>query len=353
MEPQHSTMQHSTMQDGLGQDRGTSDMAKHASGMRHGPMNGTAAGTRRVTVVGAGFSGTLTAIRLLHFADTPLEICLIEREEGYRYGGIAFGQASTNWEHMLNIQAGRITLRRERPEDFLEWANEEADRSEWPKQWQYHTFGVACVVPRRMFRQYLAERLRSAAADAHTDVTLRELTGEVIDVRGEGGGYVVKYADAGDQGGVHDLPSDQVILATGHLAPVQAPFYHRIKRLRPFHRRPLRPWRPGAVPGDRRRGDRPRHGLRAVGLRHGDLPRPHRPPGADPDLLARRPPARHLSRRPRARHLAGPPPAPSSTPRSSPPRRSWRGSRRSTRTCATSTAWSRAARWTRSSPSVS
>jgi uncharacterized NAD(P)/FAD-binding protein YdhS len=221
--------QHSTMQDSDSQDRGMADMATHASSMQHDPMGSAAPGTRRVTIVGAGFSGTLTAIRLLHFADTPLEICLIEREEGYRYGGIAFGWASTNWEHMLNIQAGRITLRRERPEDFLEWANEEADRSEWPQKWQYHNFGVACVVPRRIFRQYLAERLRGAAADAHAEVTLREVTGEVIDVRGQGGGYVVKYADAGEQGGVHDLPSDQVILATGHLSPVQAPFYHRIK----------------------------------------------------------------------------------------------------------------------------
>ncbi|MEU6384556.1 FAD/NAD(P)-binding protein [Streptomyces bauhiniae] len=203
--------QHSAMPDPPGRDRGA------------------AAGTRRVTVVGAGFSGTLTAIRLLHFADAPLEICLIEREEGYRYGGIAFGWASTNWEHMLNIQAGRITLRRERPEDFLEWANEEADRSGWPRRWQYHSFGVACVVPRRIFRQYLAERLRGAAADAHAEVTLRELTGEVIDVRQRDGGYTVRYADAGPQGGVHDLPSDQVVLATGHLAPVQAPFHHRVK----------------------------------------------------------------------------------------------------------------------------
>ncbi|MFG3015937.1 FAD/NAD(P)-binding protein [Streptomyces cinerochromogenes] len=194
-----------------------------------GPDTAMRDGVQRVTVVGAGFSGTLTAIRLLHFADSPLEICLVEREEGYRYGGIAFGQASTNWAHMLNIQAGRITLRRERPEDFLEWANEEADRSGWPRKWQYHTFGVACVVPRRIFRQYLAERLRGAVADAHADVTLRELTGEVFDVRAQGGGYVVRYADAGPQGTVHELPSDQVVLATGHLSPVQAPFYHRVK----------------------------------------------------------------------------------------------------------------------------
>ncbi|WP_243769479.1 FAD/NAD(P)-binding protein [Streptomyces cyanogenus] len=222
-------MQHPTMQDDPTQEDGMTEMTTQASSLRLDPVEGTAAGTRRVTIVGAGFSGTLTAIRLLHFAAAPLEICLIEREEGYRYGGIAFGWAATNWEHMLNIQAGRITLRRERPEDFLEWANEEADRSEWPQKWQYHTFGVACVVPRRIFRQYLAERLHDAAADAHAEVSLRELSGEVIDVHRQGDGYVVKYAGATKQGGVHELPSDQVILATGHLAPVQAPFYHRIR----------------------------------------------------------------------------------------------------------------------------
>lgn len=234
-------MMHTTMQDSPSREGGVADMAMRAGSMRHEPMGGAAPGTRRVTIVGAGFSGTLSAIRLLHFADAPLEICLIEREEGYRYGGIAFGLASTNWEHMLNIQAGRITLRRERPEDFLEWANEEADRSDWPQKWQYHTFGVACVVPRRIFRQYLAERLRDAAADAHAEVSLRELSGEVIDVRRQGDGYVVKYADAAEQGGVHDLWSDQVILATGHLSPVQAPFYHRIRDCERFLADPYAP----------------------------------------------------------------------------------------------------------------
>ncbi|MEU0273735.1 FAD/NAD(P)-binding protein [Streptomyces sp. NPDC006307] len=203
--------------------------------------NTSTATPARITIVGAGFSGTLTAIRLLQFATGPLEICLMEREEGYRYGGLAFGKASTHWEHMLNIQAGRITLRRERPEDFLEWANGEADRSDWPVKWQYHSFGVACVVPRLIFRQYLAERLRSAAADAHPEVTLRELTGETIDVRRSGDGYVVKYADLGEDGGVHELPSRQVILATGHLSPVQAPFYHRVRTSERFIGDPYAP----------------------------------------------------------------------------------------------------------------
>ncbi|MEV7025710.1 FAD/NAD(P)-binding protein [Kitasatospora sp. NPDC093558] len=236
-------------------------------------MKHTAApgGRKRIAVIGAGFSGTLTTTRLLQYADSPVEICLIEREEGYRYGGIAFGEASTTWDHMLNIQAGRITLRREHPEDFLEWANDEADRSSWPQNWRYHVFGISCVVPRRIFRQYLAERLRRAAADAHHDVTLTELAGDTIDVRAEGDGYAVTYvtAEAGGTGStgsadgmgstdgmgskdgmgrtgsadgeVLTLHADYVVLATGHLAPVQRPFYHRLKHSDRFIADPYAP----------------------------------------------------------------------------------------------------------------
>lgn len=182
----------------------------------------------RITIVGAGFSGTLTAIRLMQLADEPLEICLLEREEGYRYGGIAYGTAATTWEHMLNIQAGRITLYRERAEDFLEWANGEANRSEWPARWQYHQFGLSCVVPRRIYRQYLHERLQQAAAQASPGVSLTELNGEAIDILADHGIYQVTYIADDAEGTPLTLNSDAVILATGHLGPVTKPFYHHM-----------------------------------------------------------------------------------------------------------------------------
>ncbi|KJK43529.1 hypothetical protein UK23_32925 [Lentzea aerocolonigenes] len=183
---------------------------------------------KKVVIVGAGFSGTLTATRLLQFADSPLEITLIERNERVRGGGIAFGEASTTWNHMLNIQAGRITLYRERAEDFLEWANHEADRSEWPTRWKYHAFSLSCVVPRRIFGQYLTERLHSTAEEARGQATLIERTGTVVDVRPDGEGHVVQLV-SGDEGQVHTLPADYVVFATGHLDPVHKPFYDGVK----------------------------------------------------------------------------------------------------------------------------
>ncbi|SDH46154.1 Uncharacterized NAD(P)/FAD-binding protein YdhS [Lentzea fradiae] len=185
--------------------------------------------SKKVVIVGAGFSGTLTATRLLQFAESPLDITIIERNEGVRGGGIAFGEASTTWDHMLNIQAGRVTLYRERAEDFLEWANHEADRTMWPSRWRYHHFGLSCVVPRRVFGQYLTERLHGVAAEAGHQATLTERGGTVVDVRPDGEGHLVQYV-SGDEGHVHMLHADYVVFATGHLDPVRKSFYDDVER---------------------------------------------------------------------------------------------------------------------------
>ena len=53
---------------------------------------------------------TFTAIRLLSLARTPLKIVIFERSPECRYGGLAYGEGLTGWEHLLNIQAGRCVL---------------------------------------------------------------------------------------------------------------------------------------------------------------------------------------------------------------------------------------------------
>lgn len=184
----------------------------------------------RITIIGSGFSGTLTAVRLLQFAETPTEVCLLEKDEGMRYGGIAYGTMPTTWDHMLNIQAGRITLYREYPADFLEWINNEADRMRWPAKWRFHKFGLSCVVPRRIYSQYLKERLHSTAAAAHTNVVLTELKGEAIDLVPGDDGYNVQYvAYENGRAETKSMWSDYVVLATGHLEPMEKPFFNMIR----------------------------------------------------------------------------------------------------------------------------
>ncbi len=179
----------------------------------------------RIIIIGSGFSGTLTAVRLLQFAETPTEVCLLEKDDGMRYGTMP-----TTWGHMLNIQAGRVTLYHEYPADFLECINNEADRMRWPAKWRFHKFGLSCVVPRRIYSQYLEERLHSTAVAAHTNVVLTELKGEAIGLVPGDDGYNVQYvAYENGRAETKFMWSDYVVLATGHLEPMEKPFFNMIR----------------------------------------------------------------------------------------------------------------------------
>ncbi|MEC3998457.1 FAD/NAD(P)-binding protein [Actinacidiphila sp. DG2A-62] len=120
----------------------------------------------RVLIVGAGLAGTATAIRLLHFARQPLEVVLLERRSDYRSAGVAYHRDGNPWDHVFNIQAGRMSVFREDVLDFVHWANSEADRGDWPPQWAAATFVEQGPAPRRIFQDYLEDRLAEAVREA-------------------------------------------------------------------------------------------------------------------------------------------------------------------------------------------
>lgn len=137
----------------------------------------------RVLVVGAGLAGTATAIRLLRFARQPLEVVVIERRADYRCAGVAYHRDGNPWEHVFNIQAGRMSVFREDVNDFLRWANAEADRRNWPAPWATIDFVEQGPAPRRIYHDYLVSRLAEAAREAYPGVELVETDGEVVDLR--------------------------------------------------------------------------------------------------------------------------------------------------------------------------
>ncbi|MBM7774904.1 putative NAD(P)/FAD-binding protein YdhS [Actinokineospora baliensis] len=170
---------------------------------------------RRILVVGAGLAGTATAIRLLRFATEPVEVVLVDREPAHRNAGPAYYPTGNPWHHVFNIQAGRMSVFREDVDDFLAWCGHEADRSAWPPEWRGFAFTESGPAPRGIFADYLAQRLREAAADAVSGVVLREVDGEVVDVvPGERTTAVFSWLGSrSDSGGV--LEADCVVLATG------------------------------------------------------------------------------------------------------------------------------------------
>ncbi len=167
---------------------------------------------RRVVIVGAGLAGTATAIRFLQFAREPVEVMVIERRPDFRNAGVAHHPGSNHWHHVFNIQAGRMSVFREDVDDFIDWANREADRTGWPPEWKDFTFVESGPAPRRIYPEYLADRLAQAGREAQPGVVLVEGDGEVVDVEVHEAG--VDVVVEGDGGRVR-VPADHVVLATG------------------------------------------------------------------------------------------------------------------------------------------
>jgi uncharacterized NAD(P)/FAD-binding protein YdhS len=176
----------------------------------------------RILIVGAGLAGTATAIRLLCFARGPLEVILLERRADYRCAGVAYHRDGNPWDHVFNVQAGRMSAFREDVLDFVRWANTEADRSDWPLRWADFEFVEQGPAPRRIFQDYLAERLQQARREAFPGVVLVEADGEAVDVDVRANGIDVtvrRYAPRRQEPEAvptaEVLSVDEVILATG------------------------------------------------------------------------------------------------------------------------------------------
>src|SRR5579859_3631 len=160
---------------------------------------------RTLAIVGAGFSGTATAIQLLtrhgHLAG---EVALINRHPKLARG-VAYGTQSPS--HLLNVPAGRMGLFPDREGDFLEFAAH-----------YDNTLTAASFVPRSLYGRYLGARLKQAAEAAET-LKLGPVTGEVVDLRlsPDGKGAVLQFADG------KTLAADEVVLAVGNYPPSDPP----------------------------------------------------------------------------------------------------------------------------------
>ena len=152
----------------------------------------------RVAVIGAGFSGLLTALRLLLPGPEGPRVVLIER--GPRFGrGAAYSTASPH--HLLNVRATNMSALVEQPSHFIDWLGAEGVAT--PDQ---------VFVTRDRYGQYLQSLLREATSDNGSGRLVLEHD-EVRTLEREGDRWRLGLAMG------RTIIADAVVLALGNLAP--------------------------------------------------------------------------------------------------------------------------------------
>lgn len=150
--------------------------------------------TRRVAIVGGGYSGAMLAALL---AERGMSSTLIDRGGAF---GLGVAYATPFDGHLLNVRSGSMSAVADDPGHFVRWLAERHPAVADPD-------GFA---PRRMFGLYAQDRLQAVEA-AHPDRIVRRV-GEATAVEADG----VRLADGAF------VAADAVVLATGNPAPATA-----------------------------------------------------------------------------------------------------------------------------------
>ena len=156
---------------------------------------------KNIVIVGAGFSGTMTAVNLLQKSKNfRLNIYLIEAS-GSIGRGLAYQTADDNF--LLNVPAGNMSAFADRPSYFTDYC-----------QTIDPAFINGSFISRRIYGDYLEHTL--LAAERESCAKLTRLNREVVAVLKNKGqnAWQVNLSDG------KSLDADQVVLALGHFAPL-------------------------------------------------------------------------------------------------------------------------------------
>jgi uncharacterized NAD(P)/FAD-binding protein YdhS len=158
----------------------------------------------RIAIVGAGFSGTLLALHLLRRCPPGSKITLIER-------GVQFGRGAAystgNPSHLLNVPAGKMSAFHDRPHDFVEWLEAQADLP------VLGPVTEGSFVPRQVFGNYVRHLLNQEIKTPSQSVSLELLRGDAQ-----------RIELAGDEAVIHldrrrTIRADLAVLAVGNFPP--------------------------------------------------------------------------------------------------------------------------------------
>jgi len=167
---------------------------------RHG------ASPRRIVILGGGYSGVATAIKLLDTAVEKLHVSIVEpRAELGR--GIAY--ATREAGHLMNGPAKLFSLHPDRPDHFVQYLARFAHEWNW-RDPLAPDFANA-FAPRRVYGDYVSAELTRAVAHSAPLVAVEHAVAEATDVQRRASGLEVTLSDG------RILPADHIVLAVGSM----------------------------------------------------------------------------------------------------------------------------------------
>jgi uncharacterized NAD(P)/FAD-binding protein YdhS len=161
---------------------------------------------KKVAIIGAGFSGTMTAIHLMQNSPVPLQIILINDNENF-FKGIAYSSYSKR--HLLNVPAGKMSALPDEPAHFVKWLQkQEQFRSETPEELSEK------FISRILYGNYLSHLWNTNANSTNAGKhKIETRTQRVKAVRPNKHKVSITYNDAQDD------VVDSCVIATGNQLP--------------------------------------------------------------------------------------------------------------------------------------
>lgn len=177
---------------------------------------------RSFAIIGAGYSGTLTALHLLQTSAPNDRIILFERRPTF---GRGLAYSTDNGGHLLNVRAMNMSAFPDQPANFLEWLRNRGHDASDP------TPLADRFVPRALYGTYLQELLR-AAVSRYGGRTLELVQDEIAELTRSENGIALRAS------GGRTFEVDAAVLACGSFPPAKSQGAYRGN-----------PWAPNALKG--------------------------------------------------------------------------------------------------------
>jgi uncharacterized NAD(P)/FAD-binding protein YdhS len=160
---------------------------------------------KRIGIIGGGFSGSLTAIQLIHKSDA-CEIILINKQETFNKG---FAYNPYSDKQLLNVIAAKMSAFAEQPDHFLDWVMEQNEFKNRDRTLIANSF-----LSRKLYGAYLVDVWnQNYPLAAKKGIKVRLLNQFVVDINIETNS-VSLFLDNGET-----ILVDQCVIATGNQVP--------------------------------------------------------------------------------------------------------------------------------------